>query len=281
MTLTICDIHIPDWEVIHIYQDIGGSTIVLLRRATSVEECLAVGKIITLSRFRNNMNEATVLARIPPHSGIIKLYSTHVDIPRPGQMSLILEFCAGEDLFSFLTYARSVRRRIPEGFLWHVLCQALVAIEHLDRNDISHNDLHLGNLLLRPVGGDAYPDVVLADFEFSDKRDGQHDFQTLGTFMNIDIFNDADEIADGSALYSQELRNFVKVLSGNSDGLRCLPAEMDRDLIPLARKFAYGDNKTTPRMPVWMVAYFVERRIKAGLKVERHVPSDVQTAARQ
>lgn len=283
MTFTICDIHFPNWEVIHIYQDFGGSTILLLRRTTSVGECLAVGKIIALSRFQDKVNEATVLARIPAHSGIIKLYSTQVGIPRPGQVTLILEFCAGEDLFSFLTYAHSVRRRIPEGFLWHVLCQALVAIEHLDRNDISHNDLHLANLLLRPVGGDDYPDVVLADFEISDKRDARHDFQTLGMFINFDILERADEIADGTALYSQELRNFVNVLSGNSNsnGLRSLRAEMERDLIPLARKFAYGDNRTTPRMPVWMVAYFVELRAKADPKAERHVPPEVQIAARQ
>lgn len=281
MTFTV--LGLPDWEVLHVYQEDNEftieSTILLLRRTVSIGEPFAVGKIITLERLRGRVNEATVLAKIPPHPNIIKLYSAHMDVPCIGQVSFVLEYCAGEDLLSLSNHAWYIRRRIPEVFLWHVLCQALTALEHLARVHISHNDIHTGNLLLRPVEGDGYPDVVLTDFELSGYQlphvwSSRNDFHRLGHFLKIDILREqADEITDNTAPYSQELRNFVNALS---DGQTPLPAGLEHDLIPLAKKMAYVHNRTTHRMPEWMIAHFVMVKSKA---ITRQSDPEVRTAA--
>lgn len=277
----------PGWEILYVYQKANPvhlNTVLLLRRKRFVGEPYAVGKIFTVPRERyrkgdKSVNEATALAKIPPHPGIIKLYSTHVDVPRPRQVSLILEVCRGESLRSFSDHARSVRRRIPEVFVWHLLCQTLVALEHLDRNHVSHGDVHSGNLLLRPVEGGVYPDVVIADFEHckdqspDDVPNERSDFHALSSIIEKEMLEDphmlkeeVHEIADDTAPHSQELRNFVRVLSGScAKRPTALRAEMEQNLIPQAKKMAYGDDKTTPRMPVWMITYFAELKTSKAI----------------
>lgn len=277
MGLTIPDIDLPDWEVLHVYQveekGEGKCTILLLRRTASTGEPFAVCKIMTLSNYQRSadkiQNEADALAKIPPHPNIIKLHSTHADVPCAGKESLILEFCAGEDLESLSQHAKAIQRRIPEVFLWHVLRQALGALEHLARSQISHQDIHSGNILLRPAAAEAtaYPDVVLADFEYSDHTAPDDawaqrlDIAKLGLTMRFEILHDTDSIADGSAPpYSPALRAFVETLSGGcATWLAPVSAELRTDLIPLAAQMA----AEPPQMPPWMAAYFVERRRKA------------------
>lgn len=275
--LTIPDGSFPGWEVLHIYQH-GEceNTILLLRRTGSTGEPLAVGKILRFSnRYQRSadeiQNEADALANIPPHPGVIQLYSTHVNAD--GQQSLLLEFCAGEDLKSFLHHARTIRMRMPESFFWHVFHQVLGALEHLDRHQMWHGDLNSGNLFLRPaaVDGDAYPDVVLADFEYAawklgdqrsgDKRSG--DSVMLGKTLLNEIFSDTDH-----SRYSQSLRNFVDTVQAG-----CAGAELADELIPLARTMADADG-TRHRIPAWMTAYFATL---GGKAVSRpHTPACVE-----
>lgn len=278
MTSNISDFDFPDWKVLHIYQEGNetnqlSSTILLLHHKESIGEHYAIGKIVTIPSDRGSdrcVNEAIALAKIPLHTGIIKLYSTHVDVPRPMQVSLILEFCAGEDLRALSDHAWCIGRCIPEDFVWHVLYQALVALEHLDRNHISHGDVHCGNMLLRPVEGDAYPDIVLADLEFCEdlspnKWDKRSDFVALASMIDCELLILGSRgLSDGEAPHSRELKNFVDVISGSCVNYRPKPLreEMEHELIPLAKRMAYGDKQTTHQMPEWMIAYFVDLKSK-------------------
>lgn len=270
------DIKVPGWEASHIFQEekedmrVMHKTrmVLLLRHMTSTGEPFAVGKI-----FSHTPNiaakDAAILALIPPHPNIIKLYSSHIDIPVPGKTTLVFEFCAGKDFQSLRTRASHIGVGIPEGFLWHLLYQALDALRHLNRHHIIHNDLHIGNLFLRPVDqGDAYPDVVLADFEDSgyllNERNERYDLETLAGSIQktiLDLADDETECATGS--YSQELKEFVEGLS-DPFAMKPLLVELERDLIPIAKKIACGNNEaTSPRMPAWMLAYFAELKSKA------------------
>lgn len=279
---TDSEFDLPDWQVRYMIQKKRHpEPFLFLQRKDSIGEPYAVGKIImhrcsdSLGRTRVT-HEATSLAQIPPHPNIIKLYSSYVDVPRPGKDIIILEYCAGGDLFYLTSYAWHIQRRIPEVFVWHVLCQTLITMKHLDRNQISHSKLSgggSGHLLLRPVEGDAYPDIVLAYFGYcqtQNERRKRYDFECLGTWIDWKIINKSDEVVDETTpYYSQELKNFVDVLYGRGyDGelpplsaeTEPLSAETERELIPLAKKQAYGGAKTTEKMPEWMIAYFNELR---------------------
>lgn len=285
MTLvTTPNVGIPDWEVSHIYQDervhTGSSTVMLLRSTVSAEGSFVVDKIVSFLGSDNLVSkDATILCNIPLHRNIIRLYSTHVDVPCPGKMSNLFEFCPGEDLGSFSTLARQAGKRIPEEFLWHVLYQSLVALEHLKQSRVSHNDLHIGNLFLRPVQGDAYPDVVLADFEKAEqgaphKANERIDFQILGWSMELLILREADKTADP---YSQNLKEFVNLLIGPwSRKPKLLKPEEEKELIPLAQKMAYHND--THQMPAWMSSYFqliskaTPRRAEIQTEANKRVP---------
>ena len=273
MPLAAPDFDLPGWKVIHIYQDdyedLGRNTVLLLRRTMSTADPFAICKIIPpICHGIRGWNDATPLAMFPPHPNIIRVYSKYDDVPHSEHVCVVLEFCAGEDLFNLSQHAWIMKRRIPEDFIWHMLYQTLVALQHMDRYHISHEDLHIGNLLLRPVEGDTYPEVVLADFEFSQYRrpyDASriNDLQRLGDSIQTNIVKELDEIEDG-AHYSQELRDFVKMLSEDSiaDGPAGMRAEID-----LVKQRAYGDTKNpnTHQMPAWMIAYFVELKSKRFL----------------
>ncbi|MCJ1465255.1 hypothetical protein MMC07_003871 [Pseudocyphellaria aurata] len=264
MTLTVPGFRLPGWEVIHVYQKENKndwhykSMVLLLRRTVSAEEPFAVCKIVT---HAPNMacHDADIMAMIPPHPNIIMLYSSHAAVPHPGKTSLIFEYCADEDLLAF---ARSARERIPESFFWHVLHQSFLALIHLDRYQIHHGDLHVGNLFLRPVEGDTYPDVVFADFEYAEyqaqlKSYEWTDLQRLGNSMQGTVVI-IDETLEGLP-YSQELTDFVRLLFRDKTQVQRLP-----DLVEIAKKMAYGDNNAaSPRMPAWMIAYFAELKSKA------------------
>lgn len=255
--LTIPGVSFPGWEVLHIYQHIESlNTILLLRRTGSTGEPFAIGKILTFSSKYDRsagqiQHEGDALATISPHPGIIQLYSTHVNTP--GQHSLVLEYCAGGDLRSFCEHAWMIQMQIPESFFWHTFHQVLVALEHLDRHGICHGDVHSGNLFLRPaVDGDAYPDIVLADFEFAAWKLGDErsaEIVMLGTTLLYEIVRDA-----GHSGYSESLRNFANTVEAGC-------ADLTHELIPRARTMA--DAYTHHQMPAWMTAYFAKLGSKA------------------
>ncbi|MCJ1465257.1 hypothetical protein MMC07_003873 [Pseudocyphellaria aurata] len=260
------DISIPGWETSHILQEENED--MRLMHKKSMESSLPSAKS-SRTPPKIAVTDATILALIPPHPNIIKLYSSHIDIPVLGKTTLVFEFCAGGDVYSLRNRASQIGVGIPESFLWHLLYQALNVLEHLNRLGIVHNDLHIGNLFLRPVDqGDSYPDLVLADFEYSgytlNKHNERHDLESLGGSIQKTILDFADDETEcGSGSYSQELRDFVKALS---DNFAMNPPWVDwkGDLIPTAKKMAYANEKATgPQMPAWMLAYFAELKSKA------------------
>lgn len=271
MIVTIPDFWLPDWEVIHILQEEDKndwhykSVVLLLRRTVSAEVPFAVCKII-MHAPDIVCEDTRIMARISPHPNIIRLYSSHADVPYPGKTSLLFEFCAGEDLFAFATHARPFGERIPESFFWHVLHQSFIALQHLDQCQIRHGDLHAGNLFLRPVEGNKYPDIVFADFEYARyqvqlKSYECTDLQRLGNSIQGTIFlvEESYGALEGTATYSQELTDLLMVLSEDKTQERRL-----HHLVGIAKKLAYGDkNTTSPQMPAWMIAYFAKLQSKA------------------
>ncbi|MCJ1469369.1 hypothetical protein MMC07_008002 [Pseudocyphellaria aurata] len=257
MTVDNFNTGLSDWEVIDIYQvakeEFSANTVLFVRHTNSVRQFFAVDKIVPypcdLGEGKCWINDAIILPKIPLHPNIIKVYSSHVDVPRPGEMSIIFEFCAGGDLYALSYYAKMINEPIPEAFLWHILHQVWAALEHLHRHDISHNDVNMGNLLFRPVGGEAYPDVVLADFEFAQRLlpdDKWNDFRVLAWSIQYDI--------TGLHPYSPALTELLKSLEDLS---KPLTSEKKQELVRLSKKMACGDsNSISRRMPRWMSEYF-------------------------
>ncbi|MCJ1461960.1 Myosin-IIIb [Pseudocyphellaria aurata] len=278
------NIGLPGWELIHIYQDSeqkGFNTVLLLRRAG----LFAVDKIVPypnpIPRYHGDdglISDADILPKMPPHPNIIKLYSSHRDVPGPGKMSLIFEFCAGGDFGQLFDHARHVGARIPETFFWHVLHQAWAAVEHMHRCGIIHNDLHMRNLFLRPaVGGagaegeETYPDVVLGDFETAYHQlspdESNDDFRAVALEINYVVQTIAKQTADSAHPYSSLLMEFYRLFLGEDDRPKRVPFDREHELVQFSKTMAYGDNGGVPhRMPPWMTEYFCQLGQKFGFE---------------
>ncbi|MCJ1465003.1 hypothetical protein MMC07_003618 [Pseudocyphellaria aurata] len=292
-------IGLPGWELVHIYQYLEerfSNTILLLRRAESTGETLVVDKIVPYPKpdpWYNDdgfVNDADILSKMPPHPNIIKLYSSHLNVPGPDKMSLIFEFCAGGDFGQLFDHALQVRERIPETFFWHVLHQTWAAVEHMHSHGISHNDLHIRNLFLRPVVGGAgaedeepYPDVVLGDFETAchhslpDESSG--DFRLVASQIEHVIQTIAKQIVDPSQPYSSQLMELYEPFLSQVDWPKRVTFEQEHELVQFSKKMAYGDSGGVPhRMPPWMTEYFCQFGQKVGLNHGRSTET-METAA--
>ncbi|MCJ1469765.1 hypothetical protein MMC07_008407 [Pseudocyphellaria aurata] len=281
------NIGLPGWELIHIYQhseERGSNTVLLLRRAESTGETFAVDKIVPYPNpdpwFDGDnglVNDAIILSKMPPHPNIIKLYSSHLDVPGPGKLSLIFEFCPGGDFGAFFDHARQVGARIPETFVWHVLHQTWAAVKHMHRYGISHNDLHIRNLFLRPAVGGAgaqgeenYPDVVLGDFEDAHHQslpdESSDDFRCVALEINAVVQTIAKQSADASQPYSSQLMELYKSFLGEGGWPKRVTFEREHELVQFSKTMAYGDSGGVPhRMPPWMTQYFCQLGQKVGL----------------
>lgn len=264
---------LPDWEVFHIHQVAEDrNSILFVRRTNSSEpESLAVVKIVPFpvdDDENTRMNDPTILSETPLHPNIIQLYSSHVDVPQPGEMSLIFEFCAGGDLYALSQHAQMIGEALPEAFLLHVLHQVWAGLEHIHRHGISHNDLNMGNLLFRPVGGgggeeaSSYPDVVLADFEFA-YRTVLHDY-IWGDFRVVT--KSIQDVIAGPHPYSPVLKDLFDALQDLS---KPLTPESKQELVRTSREMAYGigNNGNPHRMPPWMSEYFANLKEQTSIRV--------------
>ncbi|GAB5360068.1 hypothetical protein AAMO2058_000595700 [Amorphochlora amoebiformis] len=95
------------------------------------------------------------------HSNIVKYYDRVIDRTTK-KIYVVMEFCAGGDLATYIKTMHSQRRWIEERFIWKVLRETASALRHCHRlrsGKILHRDLKPGNIFL-----DENQNVKLGDF---------------------------------------------------------------------------------------------------------------------
>jgi len=107
-------------------------------------------------------NEVALLKEID-HTGIVQLYEI---FETDEHYLIILELCPGGDMIGYVRR----RKKLSEDLARHFFTQLIKTVEYLHKNDISHRDIKLDNLLL-----DAFGNLKLCDFGVSQKveRDSQ------------------------------------------------------------------------------------------------------------
>jgi len=94
------------------------------------------------------------------HPHIIKLYE-YFDFS--GYVYLVMDFCTGGDLQSFVNKARELDRPMNEDFARLVFKQILKAIAHVHARGSMHLDLKCGNVMITPARGTLPPAGVQAE----------------------------------------------------------------------------------------------------------------------
>jgi len=101
-------------------------------------------------------NEVALLKEID-HLGIVQLYEI---FETDEHYLIILELCPGGDMIGYVRR----RKKLSEDLARHFFTQLIKTVEYLHKNDISHRDIKLDNLLL-----DAFGNLKLCDFGVSQK----------------------------------------------------------------------------------------------------------------
>ncbi|KQK22394.1 serine/threonine-protein kinase ATG1c isoform X1 [Brachypodium distachyon] len=110
------------------------------------------------SKLRDSLlSEVDILRRIR-HPNIIAL---HDSIKDSGRIYLILEYCRGGDLYSYLMR----HKRVPETVAKHFIRQLACGLQMLRDNNVVHRDLKPQNILL--VANNENSILKIADFGFA------------------------------------------------------------------------------------------------------------------
>lgn len=165
-----------------------------------------VVKKINTPRQCDPLNEPKMLRDfLKPHTNIIQLQSLFYN-NEARQCRLILEYCEGGDLWSFVEHWQCVRNEyIPEIYLLHFIAGMGSALGYLhlgkrfqktegtigmpritkdaDHKPVLHRDIKLENIFLRWSENSRYglPDIVLADFGGSILAERSANTATFGT----------------------------------------------------------------------------------------------------
>eukprot|EP00347_Sterkiella_histriomuscorum_P013090 403366059 len=110
------------------------------------------------SNFKNSLQEMNLLKSLS-HQHIVKYVDSFT---REQNFYIIMEYCEKGDLCEYISRF-GVNLDIPEGRIWKIIIQMLLALEYIHNNGIIHSDLKPQNILL--TGKDQ--DIRLADFGIS------------------------------------------------------------------------------------------------------------------
>ncbi|XP_068428559.1 myosin-IIIb [Clinocottus analis] len=108
--------------------------------------------------------EYNILRSLSNHPNVVKFYGMFYksDNLSGGQLWLILELCNGGSVTELIKGLLMRGQSLQEPVIAHILCSALLGLQHLHNNRIIHRDVKGNNILLTTEGG-----VKLVDFGVS------------------------------------------------------------------------------------------------------------------
>ena len=105
-------------------------------------------------------SEQRILALMPPHPFIVQMYES---FQNDAKLFIVLEYCPGGNLSRILRKNKTNgKAMLSESEARHYICEVILAIEHLHKNNIIYRDLKPDNILISADGH-----VKLTDFGLS------------------------------------------------------------------------------------------------------------------
>lgn len=121
--------------------------------------------------------EAEVLARIPPHRGVVRVHAASIE---DDNAYCVLELVEGRSLEAILKKDGP----LPVARVLEIGEQVARALDHLHRNGVIHRDVKPGNVLIRDEDGSA----VVTDFGLVRDEAATGALTTTGTFVGTPLY---------------------------------------------------------------------------------------------
>jgi len=147
-TLERCSVPPESYELLSALDETNNSTVFLAEWKASRERVAVkrVRKRGSGQPFRTHANEVRVLSRLD-HPCLARLIGI---VDTPPQLDIVLEYCAGGDLHSY------VRGGAGQGWdFLDLLCDVARGLAHMHEEWFAHLDVKPGNILLAPASGTA------------------------------------------------------------------------------------------------------------------------------
>lgn len=148
-----------------------------------VQPCDAQGRRVAIKYFKKRGSRAfeterAALLRVGPHPHVLRILESYEN--SGGEDVLVLEHCDGRTLFDVYAEAHRSKQLLPLLFVARVVHQLLLALEHVGRSGVEHQDVKPENVLLyhcTPAASEV--EVKLSDFGWAKAMAVPGDEQSL------------------------------------------------------------------------------------------------------
>lgn len=115
------------------------------------------------------VDEVNILSELK-NNHVVGYYKHHLN-KATAELRIVMEYCEGGSLASFISTFRQEKRRIPEEAIWKTFTQLVIALLCIHPSSILHRNIKPSNIFL-----DADRNVKLGDFAFARRLDPEELF---------------------------------------------------------------------------------------------------------
>lgn len=118
---------------------------------------------MTSEQRKQVVQEVNILKDLS-HPHIVKYYDRVID-SKGAKIYIIMEFCEGGDVGSYLNNQKKRKEFLDEDVIWKIFFQLMLALQHCHNRDkkILHRDIKPANIMIDETGSN----IKLGDFGLS------------------------------------------------------------------------------------------------------------------
>lgn len=162
-----------NYESLSVLAQSQSSQVLKMKRITDGK--VVVCKKIKFSKMNEKekqhiIDEVNILSRMESQH-IVKYLNHYID-KSTFEIYIIMEYCEGGDLESFLCSAKKNGSMLPEESIWKIFMQVVTALMAIQKERIIHRDIKPANIFL-----DADQNVKLGDFGLAKRLNNEANFE--------------------------------------------------------------------------------------------------------
>ena len=248
------------YEIKELYRSGAGAVFCARFKYDKKKYVLKERTLPELGKRRDMMNEVNLLSQLD-HPNVVRCEGYFRD-ERRNSLFIVLEYCKGGDLKTYLDSKKAQKKPLDERLIWHIFHQLCQGLKHLHEHGIVHRDLKSMNVMI--VRDDKRFNVKLADLGVS--RQISDDTMMLQTFYGTPLYLSPELVENKGYNEKTDIWSLGVILYE-----LCVMQHpfTSQTLIDLAKKITAGNYEPLPKNSFTPAGYSaLSRTLKWMLNVE-------------